>query len=133
VVLPRLPTAQVHKEANTDGTPSYPVEGTEFIRQRYPEARMFNSYGWGGYLINALYPQQRVFIDGRPDMYGDALVEEYVDVVSIQSGWQDILDKYDVDLVIIERESALATVLRESPAWRSVFSADVEEVFVRAP
>jgi len=38
-----------------------------------------------------------------------------------------------VDLVIIERESALATVLRESPAWHSAFSADAEEVFVRTP
>jgi len=133
VMVPQMPTAQVHKAANTGGTPAYPVEGADFIRQQYPEARMFNSFVWGGYLINALYPQQRVFIDGRPDMYGDALVEDYVKVVTIQSGWQGILDRYDVDLVIIERESALATVLRESPAWHSAFSADVEEVFVRAP
>jgi len=133
VVVPRLPTAQVHEAANTGGAPPYPVEGAEFIRQHYPEARMFNSFLWGGYLINALYPEQRVFIDGRLDMYGDALVEEYMDVVSIQSDWQAILDKYGVDLVIIERESALATVLRESPAWLPAFSADAEEVFVRAP
>ncbi len=133
VVVPRLPSAQVHATANTAGNPSYPAEGVEFIRSQYPEARIFNSYAWGGYLINELYPEQRVFIDGRPDMYGDALVEEYVDVLTIQSGWQDILDKHGVDLVIIEKESALATVLRESPAWRPVFSADVEEIFVRAP
>jgi hypothetical protein len=132
-VVPQLPTAQVHEAANTDGTPAYPVEGAAFIREQYPEARMFNSFVWGGYLINALYPQQRVFFDGRLDMYGDALAKEYMDVVSIQSNWQDILDKYGVDLVIIERESALATVLRESPAWRSAFSADVEEVFVHSP
>ena len=56
-----------------------------------------------------------------------------MDLVTIQSGWQDILDRYDVDLVIIEKKSALATVLRESSAWHSGFSADVEEVFVRAP
>jgi hypothetical protein len=133
VVVPQMPTAQVHRAANTGGAPPYPVEGADFIRQRYPEARMFNSYAWGGYLINALYPQQRVFIDGRADMYGDALVEDYVKVVTLQSGWQDVLDKYDVDLVIIERESALATVLRDSPAWHSAFSADAEEVFVRTP
>ena len=133
VMLPRQPLAQVYATPNTGGTPPYPVEGADFIRRHYPEARMFNSYLWGGYLINELYPQQRVFIDGRPDMYGDALVEEYVEVVSLQSGWQDILNKYDVDLVIIEKESALATVLRESPAWRLAFSADVEEVFVGAP
>jgi hypothetical protein len=133
VVVPQMPTAQVHRAANTGGAPPYPVEGADFIRQHYPEARMFNSYAWGGYLINALYPQQRVFIDGRADMYGDALVEDYVKVVTIQSGWQDVLDRYDVDLVIIERESALATVLRDSPTWHSAFSADAEEVFVRTP
>jgi hypothetical protein len=133
VVVPQLPGAQVHKTANTGGTPAYPVEGADFVRQRYPEARMFNSYVWGGYLINALYPQQRVFIDGRPDMYGDELVEDYVKVVTIRSDWQDILDRYGVDLVIIEKESALDTVLRQSPTWHSAFVGDVEEVFVRGP
>jgi hypothetical protein len=133
VVVPRLPLAQVHTTANTGGNPTYPVEGADFISRQYPEARMFNTFRWGGYLLNQLYPEQQVFIDGRPDMYGDALVREYVQVVTIQSGWHDILDKYEVDLVIIERDSALATVLGESPTWRPAFAGEVEEIFVRAP
>ncbi len=92
---------------------------------------MFNSYVWGGYLINELYPQQRVFIDGRPDMYGDALVEEYMEVVRLQPGWRGILDKYDVDLVIIEKESPLAAVLTEAADWSIAFSGPIEVVFVR--
>jgi hypothetical protein len=133
VVVPQLPGAQLSASPNIEAAPGYPVEGAEFIRTHYPEARMFNAYVWGGYLINELYPRQQVFIDGRPDMYGDALVEEYLNVVAIQSDWQDILARYDVDLVIIQKESALATVLRESPSWRSAFAGDVEEVFVRSP
>lgn len=130
--LPQLPEAQVHQEPVTSGTPAYPVEGAAFVREHYPEARMFNEYAWGGYLINELYPEQRVFIDGRPDMYGDEFVRDYIRVVSLEPEWRDILARHGVDLAIIERDSALATVLEDGADWELAFSGPVEAVFVRS-
>lgn len=130
--VPQLPEAQVHREPITSGTPAYPVEGAAFVRRHYPEARMFNEYTWGGYLIHELYPEQQVFIDGRPDMYGDEFVEDYIRVISLESDWRDILARHEVDLAIIERDSALATVLQDRWDWELAFSGPVEAVFVRS-
>jgi len=124
---------QLNSSPLTTGVFDYPVDGADFIRDNYPEARIFNSYGWGGYLINELYPQQRVFIDGRADMYGDALMEEYARVGRVEPGWRDVLAKYDVELAIVENDSALAAVLLEAADWRLAFSGPVENVFVREP
>src|SRR5207245_10056450 len=95
--LTRSHSVQLHTEAKTDGTIPYPKAGAEFVRDKYASARLFNSYPWGGYLINALYPQ-KVFIDGRSDMYGDDLLNSYLDVTSLHQNWQQVLDEYAVDL-----------------------------------
>jgi hypothetical protein len=34
---------------------------------------VFDGQGWGGYLICRWYPEHRVFIDGRIDMYGQEI------------------------------------------------------------
>jgi hypothetical protein len=61
------PTAQLGREANLGAQFYYPAAGTAFIRSEYPEARIFNTLIWGGYLIHELYPQ-RIFVDGRSDL-----------------------------------------------------------------
>ena len=48
----------------------------EFLRAHPESGAIYNDYGWGGYLIWKLYPQRKVYIDGRADVYGDAFMEE---------------------------------------------------------
>ena len=38
---------------------------------------MFNEYALGGYLLYALNPPPKVFIDGRADMYGEQILSDY--------------------------------------------------------
>ena len=47
----------------------YPVAAVQYLRQHPQPTGMFNDYSYGGYLIWQLGPQQKVFIDGRADMY----------------------------------------------------------------
>src|SRR6185369_8156240 len=49
-----------------------PVAAVEFFKSQHLPAPIYNRYGWGGYLIYKLYPEYRVYIDGRADVYGDA-------------------------------------------------------------
>jgi hypothetical protein len=110
---------------------SFPVGGTAFVAERYPNARMFNEYAWGGYLIDELYPHQQVFVDGRADLYGKVILADYQKVHLLKTGWDEVLDRYGIDLVIYERESSLASILRVDPRWQEVFTGPVESVFVR--
>jgi hypothetical protein len=108
----------------------FPVDGANFISRNYPDARVFNEYAWGGYLIYENWPQMKVFIDGRADLHGD-LLTEYEVVWAVSPGWDQILDKYDIDVVIFGTNSDLARVLRTDARWREAFVGPYESVFVR--
>lgn len=110
----------------------YPAEGTAYLRA-HPELRgnLFNTYAWGGYLIDRLYPERRVFIDGRADVHGDALVTQARNTERLAPGWRDTLDQWDIQLVLVAKDGALATALRDDPAWREILVGEVERLFVR--
>src|SRR6185503_3618155 len=50
-----------------------PVAAVEFLKSQRLPGPIYNRYGWGGYLIYQLYPEYRVYIEGRADVYGDAV------------------------------------------------------------
>jgi len=127
----KLPYSQMHQAPLLAGGFSYPEEGVNFIRDRYPNARIFNEYSWGGYLIYALYPKQKVFIDGRADVYGESLMNQYASVVQVKPNWREVLEQHQIDLIIIEKDSALSVLLDAAGGWEKVFSGSVEDVFAK--
>lgn len=110
-----------------------PLRAAEYLRDQRPAGPMFNSYNWGGFLIWALYPDYRVFVDGRTDLYDDAFLRDYLKVVMARPGWEEVLERYGVNLIVIERDSVLATFLEsgEPGGWRLAYSDDQAAVFVR--
>jgi hypothetical protein len=111
-------------------TATYPVGAVDYLRTHDVPGNLFNSYAWGGYLIDQLYPDRPVFIDGRTDVYAN-FVQRYEQVTLLQPGWRDILAQYDVRLVLVEKDSALAVVLADDPGWQEAYTGDVEQLFVR--
>ena len=54
---------------------------------------IFTHDEWGDYLIWSLYPEHRVFVDGRSDFYGDDFEEKYIDVLNVKYGWEKTLSR----------------------------------------
>jgi len=67
---------------------NFPKAAVDWLQTHTPAGEIFNSYNWGGYLIWRLYPQYRVFIDGRADVYGDAFIFNYMSIYDAKPGWQ---------------------------------------------
>jgi len=84
-------------------------------------SRIFTSDQWGDFLIYSLYPDSRVFVDGRSDFYGSAFDEKYLDIMGVQYKWQQHLDEYGVDTVLLPTSAPLAGALKESSRWRVVY------------
>ncbi len=106
-----------------------PVAAVDFLRRESPPGRLFNPYNWGGYLLWAL-PEYPVFIDGRTDLYDDELIESWLQVVRGDPGWDQVLDRWDVALVLIEPEMPLAGELEES-GWALLFVDHQASVYGR--
>jgi len=109
----------------------YPTECVEVVRQHDLQGNMFNTYRWGGYLIWKLWPEHQVFIDGRADVMGKELMDDFRTAHKLNPGWREVLDKYHVQWVIISASSPLCRGLRLDPDFRLLHSTDNAELFVR--
>lgn len=106
-----------------------PVAAVEHLNATQPPGPIFNSYNWGGYLIQFArdYP---VFIDGRTDLYTDFLVK-YVNTATAAARWRETLAEYDIRLVLVERGSGLDLALRTEPGWVLDYEDELAVLFVR--
>ncbi|MDL1896111.1 hypothetical protein FBQ82_07550 [Anaerolineae bacterium CFX7] len=107
----------------------FPAAAVAWIQQNRPAPNLYNSYGWGGYLIWKLYPQYQVYIDGRADVHGDAFIEDFLDIYRAAAGWENKLAEKNVRLVLIEPDAPLATALANDSAWTRVFSDSQSVVY----
>lgn len=123
--------ATLQSPTNRFSSQAFPVTAVNWLKANPQEGRMFNFFTWGGYLLYTLWPEQRVFIDGQTDFYGEALAREYVQVESLQPGWEDVLVNYDVRWVITQNDQPLEFALVEN-GWNLLYE-DSTSVILRKP
>jgi hypothetical protein len=110
----------------------YPSAALAFMQQRHIGGRIFNNYGWGGYMEwNA--PQLKPFIDGRADIFiYNQSFDDHLHATMIQKSFE-ILDKYRIDYALLEPDQPLSYLLQHSPAWKPIYSDKVAVLFERTP
>ena len=107
----------------------YPVHALEYLRQHVVAGPMFNTYGYGGYLVGA---GQKVFIDGRGDLYErGGVLSDYIHISNTKPGALAILQSYQVRSCLVGRDESLSTLLSTAPGWRRVYSDKISALFVR--
>ncbi len=95
-------------------------------------ARPFNTDNLGGALIYAFWPDVRVFIDNRTDVYGDAFVaDEYLPVLTAQARWREVLARHDIDAAVVAATTPCAALLRAEPGWDVAFEDPQNVIFLR--
>jgi hypothetical protein len=110
-------------------TEVFPVEAVERARAAGLEGRIFSEFAWGGYLLYA-WPEQKVFIDGGTDFYGEDVMRAFLEVQALQPGWREALQRWDVSLALLTPKSPLAHELSREPGW-SIWYCDTTAVFLR--
>ena len=107
----------------------FPEGAIEYVKANGPSGEMFNIYDWGGFLIWNLYPRYRVFIDGRgPDAYPPWLWADYQTVQGGEDGWEEVLDRYGVNFVLLATGNKLHDLIDEmngAGEWRLVYWDEV--------
>lgn len=109
----------------------FPVRAVDYLRQHAVPRPLYNTYGYGGYLIWAL-PERKVFIDGRGDLYelGGAF-SDYLEIATLRPAAFAVLRFYGIRSCLLERSEPLATVLAADPDWQQEYSDEVSVLFVK--
>lgn len=127
IYIPLTPSANLKAEKA-----ALPYDAVEFIQNIHPTGPIFNSYNWGGYLIFKLSSQYPVYIDGRTDLYDDAFIRRYLNVMVAGDDWQQTLDDDGINLVLIESDSILAKFLRSNNNdWQELYRDEMATIFSR--
>jgi hypothetical protein len=78
----------------------FPDRICRYVAAHDVRGNMLNSYGFGGYLIWRLFPQRRVFIDGRNEVYV-TLLERLARAVSDSRAWSALLRDYRIEYALL--------------------------------
>jgi hypothetical protein len=109
----------------------FPVKAVEFVRQNNYGGPLFNTFGWGGYLIWSLR-EIPVSIDGRANIHGHR-------VASVRQtwmgylGWDSDRELMDSQIVIADIGWPLTSLLRMDSRFKLVYEDGTAAVFVRNP
>jgi hypothetical protein len=95
------------------------------------QGNLLNDYKWGGYLLYHAYPARRVFIDGRADAYKAEVLDDYLHVSRLKPGWREVLERYQIRIILWPAEHALTEALKLDPDWELRYSDDVAVLFTR--
>ena len=110
----------------------FPVRATAYLKQHPMEGNMFNEFTWGGYLLYRLWPEQKVFIDGQTDFYGEKITRDYAVMYNAEPGFDELMQKYSVNWVIIRRTANLAEALDKDPVdWTKDYSDELTVIYER--
>lgn len=100
----------------------------DFFKAQHIEGPIFSNYDIGGYLIYHLYPQEKVFVDNRPEAYpASFLQDEYVLMQTDEKVWNTEILKWNFNVIYFNRndftpwaQPFLITRIKD-PLWAPVF------------
>jgi hypothetical protein len=137
IVFVCLQVVRVLKQQPLVEQAHFPAGAVAFLKMHPTDGPVFNHYDWGGYLIWRLYPDVRVFIDGRADLYGEHLLKQFADTFQLKGDWKQTLNQWHVKTVVVPANSALAEALGREPGWtisyrdrQATIFTDTSRVFI---
>ncbi len=78
----------------------FPDRIVQFTKEKNLQGNMLNSYAFGGYLIWTAYPERKIFIDGRNEVFLPFL-EEIMKVRADGRLWKQFLEKYRIEYALL--------------------------------
>lgn len=89
------------------GLLNYNNQAIEFFKQNQLKGPIFNNYDIGGYLIFYLFPEERVFVDNRPEAYSvDFFQKQYIPMQEDTTEWLKEQDKYGFNVIFFSHHDA---------------------------
>jgi hypothetical protein len=99
-----------------------------------PGQRVFAAQRWASWFELA-FPENPVFVDSRIEMFPERLWDEYYAVSAGLDGWQRVLERWRVDVVVVtpSQQGDLIPRIGSDDGWRLVYEDGDGAIFVPRP
>lgn len=109
---------------------AYPVSSVDFLDKHQlldGSIRVVEQDFAGNYLELRYDGQMPVFIDDRYDLHDRRLIADYLKLADGATGWDEVLDRLGVDVVLWRADEQLVPLLASSTTWRLAFDSASNE------
>lgn len=110
----------------------------QFFKNKNLQGPIFNNYDIGSYLIFYLFPNQKVFVDNRPEAYSvDFFQKIYIPAQENDDQWNQLNKKYNFNAIIFNYRDLtpwgqkFLLTRSKDPLWKIVFTDDRVVIFVK--
>lgn len=107
----------------------FPVDAIDYLHQHPAPGPIYNSFNWGGFLIWDM-PDYPVAIDGRNDLYGDAMDQRFMGVQNGLKSYADDPDFRQSGFILLNGTEYLTTRLSRDPNYRMIYRDRLAVVYV---
>jgi hypothetical protein len=107
---------------------AFPVVAVERARKARLQGRVFDAWGWGGYVMFA-WPEASLHVD--PLKFSQTTMDSYTVIEDLHPAWLNELKRWNVQTILVNARSPMAQALKTAPGWR-LWYVDSTAVVYRA-
>ncbi len=106
------------------------VNGVKALCGLQRPLRVFTTHNTGSYVLFGCPKFVKVFIDSRPDVYGDKIFNEALAAMNGR-GWEEIFTKWKIEAVVLQRQDKLTDILSKHTEWKVLANDTATVTFIR--
>jgi hypothetical protein len=72
-------------------------------------------------------------MDGQTDFYGEKLTRQHDQILEAQDGWQEVVDEYKIEWMIVATDSRIVLQLEDSLTWKTVYQDETATILQKQP
>ena len=111
-----------------------PSKACDFLENNRIKGRIFNSIDFGHYIAYRFYPEKRVFIDTRTELYARDFYKSYQRAQNYPAEWNALQKKYNFDIAFIRHlfsgTERLLKYLYKNREWALVYYDENSVIFL---
>jgi len=112
-----------------------PSKACDFLEKNNIKGRMFNSIDFGHYISYRFYPEKRVFVDVRTELYKHDFYKSYQRAQNYPGEWESLQRKYNFDVALLRHifsgTERILKYLYNNKEWALVYYDENSAIFLR--
>lgn len=110
-----------------------PMGAIDWYRKNPPAGQIFNPMEWGDILAFSGPRGLQIFVNSQAHLVHPDIWKHYMSVINVNSGWDDLLDLYGVNSVVLDKAQRQSLIgrLRDHEKWKVSFEDVTAVVFSR--
>lgn len=113
-------------------TVKYPLTIVEFIKINHIKGNIVTKFGHGSFVSYKLYPQNKIYMDGRyEEVYPDIVLYYLQTFITGSIGWKDLINSFHPDLLLVEKSAGIYPILKKNPEWVQIFEDSSNGLFIK--